>query len=126
MLVGKQVPRPVDGIHRCRDDDMGHAARSGQRPHRVDQHRHPAHRPEGLRVARAEPLAATGCDDERGGLGTGRCVVAGGVHASSSELGRAKTIRPFAVVSTLVTRTDSSWPTEERACSTTTIVPSSR
>ena len=71
-----------------------------------------------------ESLAAAGGGDDRGRRHPLR--VRGVIPREPSSTGCANTSRPLAVVTTLVMRTSTSRPTNRRAPSTTTIVPSSR
>ncbi len=96
-------------------DQVDRAGREGA--HRVHQHRLAAQQVHRLGAGGAEALAETGRRDD------GRDDRCG--HADSAA-GLANTIRPLAVVSTLVTRTRLSWPMSSRDRSATTMVPSSR
>ena len=84
----------------------------------MHEQRRAAEQAQRLGVPDPEPLAATG---RRHDGRDDRCRV-----TAASAAGLANTIRPLAVVSTLVTRTCASRPIRSRARSTTTIVPSSR
>ena len=116
---GDLVDQPGRRCHHHQVDPTG-----GQGADRVGQHRPPAERQEGLRLAAAEAFAAAGRRDHGGDDRAAHVVVTGG-H-SGSATGFANTIRPFAVVSTLVTRSATSPPIPSRDRSATTIVPSSR
>jgi len=110
---------------RRRDDDDVDRPGLGKRAHCMGEQRLTSKVAERLRLARTQPIAAASGRDDGSRphrVGTTSCLFMG----TGSPTGRENTKRPFAVVSTLVTWTISSWPTNSRPRSTTTIVPSSR
>ena len=138
---------PSGGGH----DDEVDGARGGEGADGVHEHRQAAELPQRLGRTGPEPLPASGRrDDGRSGhvanvapgVATTRGRPAGRVHGRATTVSawphsssararhapviRPKTRRPLAVVTTLVTVTRTAWPTRSRACSVTTIVPSSR
>ena len=116
-VLGEQRDDVVDTVLGSRDDDEVDRPRGRERAYGVDEHGDAAEDAQRLGGSRAEPLAAS-----RGGDDHGRTT-----HRSApARAGLAKTRRPLAVVRTLVTTTRHSLPTRSRACSVTTIVPSSR
>jgi hypothetical protein len=112
---------PLHGLDLAlgRSDHHELDAAGRQSPHGVREHRLAGQGEQRLRRTGTEPLAPARGRHDRGHrrLGPGH---------NGSEAGLANTIRPFAVVSTLVTRTEDSAPIPARDRSATTIVPSSR
>ena len=123
VMVGQQRPHGDDLVGWRRHDDEVDQARRRQVAHGVHEQRHSAEQPQRLGRPGSEPLAAPGRRHDRRHLLGAVPRPAGHVVTPT---GCANTMRPLAVVSTLVTTTVSSLPTESRARSTTIIVPSSR
>ena len=123
VVVGQQRAYGGHLVGRRGHDHEVDQAGCRQVAHGVHEQRHSAEQPERFGGARTEPFATPGRWHDGGhllGAVSRRCA-----HVATAT-GCANTMRPLAVVSTLVTTTVSSLPTDPLARSTTIIVPSSR
>ena len=116
-LAGERRDETADRLDERRRGDHEHRVddpRADERPDRAAHERDVPQRPQRGAARRREPVVVTHRDDAE--------------HrpARLAHVSRAKTSRPLAVTSTLVTVAPTSVPIRSRAFSTTTIVPSSR